>query len=812
MNALLLLVVLLVAVGALAWFSPPLWIATALSFAALVGVTNLVDGSWSIALIVIGWLCWLVLAAFNVTRWRREFIVAPVLDLFRRLLPRISDTEREALEAGTIWWDGELFSGRANWSRLLQLPLHAPSKEAQAFLDGPVETLCGMLDDWDIAHRRIDLPPEVWQYIRSQGFLGLIIPREYGGLGFSASASSEIVMKLSSRCASAAVTVMVPNSLGPAELLLKYGTDAQRAHYLPRLAAGEEIPCFALTNPEAGSDAAAIPDFGIVCKGEHEGREVLGIRLTWNKRYITLGPVATLLGLAFQLRDPDGLLAGNGLPGITLALLPTTHPGVEIGRRHYPSHQAFQNGPNSGRDVFIPLDFVIGGQARCGQGWRMLMNCLAAGRAISLPALSVAALKFCARNTGAYARIRKQFGLPIGRFEGIEEPLARIAADTYLIDAARVMTAAAIDSGEEPAVLSAILKYQATERMRAAVNDAMDIHGGRGICDGPSNYLLPIYTAVPIAITVEGANILTRSLIVFGQGAVRCHPWLLREMAAAQDADDSSALPVFDTALRGHAAYLLRNLVRALLKNLTGGLLGPGPTEGVANHWIRQTDRWSCNFALTADVALMLLGGALKRREKLSGRFADVLSELYLQSSALKRFVHRGRPDEELDLLEFVMRRSLYRVQQRLHEISHNLPHPAVGWLLRRVMFPLGRRLRAPSDELGRKVAGTLLDPGELRDRLSCGIYLTDDPRDVTGRIEYALRQTIAIESIEQRLRKAEKVGLISDADDWQAAVTAAVINADECAQLETASAAIRAAIAVDDFEPNALARQGSGA
>ncbi|MCC6202316.1 MAG: acyl-CoA dehydrogenase [Gammaproteobacteria bacterium] len=803
----LVLVVLLSAVGVLAWFSPPLWIATGLAFVALVGVSDLAAGPWSIVLVVIGWLCWLALAAFNVTRWRHEYVIAPALQMFRTLLPSISATEREALDAGTIWWDGELFSGRPDWRRLLHLPLHAPDRDAQGFLDGPVETLCRMLDDWGISHDRADLPPEVWEYIRTQGFLGLIIPREYGGRGFSASVSSEIVMKLSSRCSAAAVTVMVPNSLGPAELLLKYGTDAQRTHYLPRLAAGTEIPCFALTNPEAGSDAAGIPDFGIVCRGEYQGREVLGMRVTWNKRYITLGPVATLLGLAFQLRDPDGLLGGVGQPGITLALLPTTHPGIEIGRRHYPAYLAFQNGPNSGRDVFIPMDFVIGGQARCGEGWRMLMNCLAAGRAISLPALSVAALKFCARNTGAYARIRKQFGVPIGRFEGIEEPLARIAADTWLVDAARVVTAAAIDSGEEPAVLSAILKYQATERMRAAVNDAMDVHGGRGICAGPANYLLPIYTAVPVAITVEGANILTRSLIVFGQGAVRCHPWLLHEMAAAQDGNDETAVPAFDRALCGHAAYLLRNLVRALVKNLTGGQVGPRPSEGAVNHWFRQVDRWSASFALTADVALMLLGGALKRKERLSGRFADVLSELYLMSCALKRFVHRGRPDEEVDLLEFVMRCSLDRVQQRLHEITWSLPNAVAGFALRCVLFPLGRRQRPPTDALGQRVARALLEPGQLRDRLSCGIYLNDAPADITGRIEHALRQAIAIEPIEQRLRKAEQVGLIEDAGDWQAAVTAEVIHADERAQLEVARAAMAAAIAVDDFAPDALAR-----
>ncbi|MCP5145298.1 MAG: acyl-CoA dehydrogenase [Gammaproteobacteria bacterium] len=806
-SALVLLVIVFAAMTALAHAAAPLWLWTAAGLVLLVALGESTRGFIPGLLLIALWVGWLLLAAANLPDLRRGLLSRRLLALVRRILPRISATEQEALDAGTVWFDGEIFSGKPDWQKLLGLPEQGLSAEEQAFLDGPVETLCGMLDDWDINFQRGDLPPDVWQYIRQQGFLALIIPREYGGLGFSTRANSEIVMKISTRCGAAAVTVMVPNSLGPAELLMHYGTQAQRDHYLPRLARGEELPCFALTGPTAGSDAGSIPDRGIVCHGEFEGQQVLGIRVTWEKRYITLGPVATVLGLAFQLEDPDGLLGGQRDVGITLALIPTTHPGVNIGRRHYPAGQAFQNGPNSGNDVFIPMDWVIGGRDRCGQGWRMLMNCLSAGRAVSLPALGTAALKFCVRYAGAYSRIRYQFGLPIGRFEGIEEPLARIAADTYLVDAARTVTAAALDAGHKPSVLSAVLKYQATDRMRRGVNDAMDIHGGRAICAGPSNYLQSTYAAIPIAITVEGANILTRSLIVFGQGAIRCHPWLLKEIAAVSDPDQEAGLRAFDEALCGHVRHTLGNLARAFVGGLAGSSAAASGAGLRRHRWYARLERWCSAYAALADIALLMLGGALKRKEKLSGRFADVFSSLYMLSCVLKKFEGRGQPDNERDLLDYVMLRELSQIEQQLYDITLNLPSRAVGWTLRRVLFPRGRSQRQPSDRLGTRVARSLMEPGAIRDLLTAGCYINTEPADITGRMEAALAATVANAPLEQRLRDAEREGRLTDRNDIDAALSAGVITRNEFEGLLALRTLVRNAIMVDDFAPDAFVR-----
>ncbi|MGZ5063875.1 MAG: acyl-CoA dehydrogenase, partial [Usitatibacter sp.] len=513
--------------------------ALAWSLGMAAGVAALTWGTGTpLAVLTVLWIAVAVFAAIGIVKpLRRMLVTRPIFGIYKKILPQISQTEQEALDAGSIWWDADLFTGKPDWEKLLAYPEPKLSAEERAFIDGPVEELCGMLNEWDITHNRMDLPPEAWKFIREKGFLGIIIPKSFGGLGFSAYAHSEIVTKISTRSGTAAVTVMVPNSLGPAELLIHYGTDEQKNHYLPRLAKGLEIPCFALTNPEAGSDAGAIPDFGIVCKGTHEGREVVGVRLTWDKRYITLGPVATILGLAFKLFDPEKLIGDKEDVGITLALIPTSHKGVNIGRRHIPLSGAFMNGPNSGTDVFIPMSWIIGGEKQVGNGWRMLVECLAAGRSISLPSMSMAAGKLSTRATGAYARIRSQFKTPIGKFEGVEEPLARIGGNTYLMDATRKLTMAALDMGEKPSVISAICKYHMTERMRSILNDAMDIHGGKGIMMGPNNYLGGAYINIPIAITVEGANILTRSMIIFGQGAIRCHPFVLKEIASANAND-----------------------------------------------------------------------------------------------------------------------------------------------------------------------------------------------------------------------------------------------------------------------------------
>jgi acyl-CoA dehydrogenase len=664
-----------------------------------------------------------------------------------------------------------------------------------------------MLDDWEI--RRLgDLPEPVWSFIREQGFMGMIIPKEHGGLGFSALMHSHVVMKVASRSPAAAVTVMVPNSLGPAELLMRYGTDTQRNYYLPRLAKGQEIPCFALTAPEAGSDAASIPDYGVVCYGDHKGSRVLGMKVTWNKRYITLAPVATILGLAFRLYDPDHLLSDVENIGITLALVPTSTPGVEIGRRHFPAGQAFQNGPTQGRDVFIPMDTVIGGEARVGQGWRMLMDCLAAGRAISLPALGTGAAMFCARFAGAYARIRRQFGLPIGRFEGIEEPLARIGGYAYGLEAARRLTAGSLDKGEQPSVLSAILKYHATERMRTALNDALDIHGGRAICDGPRNYLFGVYMSVPVAITVEGANILTRSLIIFGQGAIRCHPYLLKEMEAANLPDPNEALKAFDKALFAHVGRATSNVLRAFWHNLTFGVFASTPSVGAIAPMYRGLHSAAVTFAAVADLVMATLGGEMKRRESLSARLGDVLSELYLMSCVLKRFEDDGMPQADLPFVEWNYRSALYTIQTRLDEVLKNLPARPVAWLLRLIAFPLGRHRRPPSDRLSRDVARLLLSPSETRDRLTKGIYLSTSDTDATGRMERAFLAAVERDRLEEKIRAA-KPGRKALAD-LPALVNERIITEADAAALTEANAIVRDVIDVDDFAPEELTGRSS--
>jgi len=666
-----------------------------------------------------------------------------------------------------------------------------------------------MLDEWHITHERHDLPPEVWQFIRENRFFSLIIPKEYGGLGFSALAHSEIVMKISSRSNTAAVTVMVPNSLGPAELLLHYGTEEQKNYYLPRLANGTEIPCFALTGPEAGSDAGSIPDTGIACRAEFNGQpDVLGIRINWEKRYITLGPVATLLGLAFRLHDPDGLLGREKDIGITLALIPTNTPGITIGRRHFPLNGVFQNGPNSGKDVFIPMDWIIGGQDKMGQGWRMLMNSLSVGRSISLPATGVGAAKLSAWSSGAYGRVRVQFRLPVGYFEGVEEALARIAGNTYMMDAARVMTAGAVDQGEEPSVISAIVKYHLTERSRQAINDAMDIHGGKGICLGPSNYLARTYQQTPVGITVEGANILTRNMIIFGQGAIRAHPFTLREINATWDENRKRSLQEFDAALTGHIIFALRNALCSLAFGISQRLIKTIPENAASEtlDYYRQLTRFSTSFALLSDVAMLKLGGSLKRRERLSARLGDVLSQLYLCSATLKRFEDDGRPAADLPFLHWSMQDALYRTQQAFHEFLLNFPAGrATRWLLRLMVFPRGLRCQPPSDALSHQVARLILAPGEARDRLTAGIYLPTAKNDPLALLQEAMTCAIACEPVEARLRQAVKDKTLTAHEDEQIgqALAQGIISEGEAALLAQMKTLRRRVIMVDDFSPD---------
>jgi acyl-CoA dehydrogenase len=759
------------------------------------------------------WTAFVPVAALLVLpQLRRSLISDSLLVWFRKALPQVSQTEQEALDAGTVWWDGELFSGKPDWAKLLATPKPELTAEEQAFLDGPVETLCGMLDDWQVTHELNDLPPQAWQFIKEHGFLGMIIPKQYGGMGFSALAHSQVVTKLASRSPTACVSVMVPNSLGPAELLLHYGTDEQKNHYLPRLAKGLEMPCFALTSPEAGSDAGGIPDYGVVCRGQHQGREVVGMRVTWDKRYITLGPVATLLGLAFKLYDPDRLLGGETELGITLALIPTDHPGVNIGRRHFPLNAAFMNGPNSGDDVFIPMDWVIGGQARVGQGWRMLMECLAAGRSISLPSSVTGGAKLAARTTGAYSRVRTQFKLPIGKFEGVEEALARIGGNTYAMDAARVLTAGAVDLGEKPSVLSAIVKYHCTERGRQVINDAMDVHGGKGICLGPNNYLGRGYQQVPIGITVEGANILTRSMIIFGQGAIRCHPYVLEEIAATREADPAAASRRFDAALWGHVGFLVSNAARSLWLALTGARFAgvPGPEELRPN--LRNLTRLCAGFALAADMAMLFLGGDLKRKEKISARLGDILSQLYLASCVAKRYHDEGAQQTDLAFAEWALRDCEHKIQEAFFGLFANFPVRPVAWLLRALVFPYGRTFDAPSDQLGHRVARLLMEPSFARDRLTAGIFLVKDEADPVGRLEVALELLGAAEAVDAKIRGAIKSGAVKAMTaQAQAALQAGVITREEFETLARYDAVRRACIMVDDF-PHDIGRNVAGA
>ena len=701
-------------------------------------------------------------ALFGTRYLRRRLISAPLLRQFRRILPPLSRTEEEALNAGTVWWDAELFSGDPDWHKLLSLPPAVLSDQEQAFLDGPVEQLCQMLDDWDITHNLRDLPDEVWHFLRQHRLFGMIIPERYGGLEFSAAAHSAVVMKLASRSITAAVTVMVPNSLGPAKLLLHYGTRQQKSYYLPRLARGDEIPCFALTGPEAGSDAGAIPDRGIVCYDHYRGVKTLGIRLNWEKRYITLGPVATLIGLAFRLEDPDHLIGTDPEPGITLVLVPRDTPGVSIGQRHIPLDIPFQNGPNSGRNVFVPIDQIVGGAKGAGQGWRMLMESLAEGRGISLPALATGAGKVACRYTGAYARIRRQFHQPIGYFEGVEEALARIAALSYQMDAARLLTLSAMDNGESPSILSAIIKYHLTERYRQVINDAMDIQGGSGICLGPNNLLARTYQAIPISITVEGANILTRSMIIFGQGAIRCHPQVLAELQAAHCPDQLRALDLFDRALLAHLGFLLGNLGRSLLLGLSRGRFCRTPLAGPTGFYFKQVNWMSAVFALCADVAMITLGGALKRKERLSARLGDVLSELYLVSAVLKHYQDQGAQQEDLPLLRWACDNSLYRIQEALRSLFRNLPSPALGRLLRFLTFPAGMPYSPPRDVTGHGAARSLLSPSGTRDRLTRGIYVSQDAGQRIGQLERALALADRVQPTERAIRAAVKSGLIT--------------------------------------------------
>ncbi|MEZ5924368.1 MAG: acyl-CoA dehydrogenase [Hyphomicrobiaceae bacterium] len=793
-----------VALFVLAMWRAPLvgWSATALTIAL---ASLLVGGSvlgWTLIPFVIG----VVTGLLAVKSIRDAVLIKPAFAALRGVLPSVSDTEQQALDAGTVGWDAELFSGTPDWIKLRAVPPIVLTPEERAFLDGPTEELCRMVDDWQIRHNEREIPEPIWRFVAENGFLGMLISKEHGGLGFSAQAQSLILGKISSRSPDVATIVMVPNSLGPGELIEKYGTLDQKEHYLPRLAKGQEIPCFGLTGPTSGSDAATMRDIGTVARGLHDGKETVGIRLSWEKRYITLGPKATLLGLAFRLFDPEELLGKGKDVGITLALVPTDHAGVNIGRRHLPSGSAFPNGPNWGEDVFIPVEWIIGGKEMAGQGWRMLMECLSAGRSISLPSSSAAGAKTMLRVTSAYARIRRQFGIPVSRMEGIEEPMARLVEHAYVTEAARAATSAMVARGEKPSVISALLKYQSTERMRDCVNAAMDIHGGRGICDGPANYLQSAYQMVPVAITVEGANILSRSLITFAQGALRSHPYLYSEIQAMQDPDKVAGLAAFEKAFLGHVGFAVSNVLGALFHNLTLGTFASAPSgAGATARWYRQLASQSRNFALVADLTVATLGGGLKTRQKITGRMADALSELYLLSCVLKRYEDDGRPSVDLPVLRMAAENALYRCEQALRGTIDNFPILPVRWLMRWVVFPLGSHYRPASDRTTRAAVALVLEPGEARDRLTREIFVSKDANDPTGILEHTLAKVVAAEDAQRKIERAVRKGEIRryHGIDWIGeALQKGIVTGTEATLVREVEELTNRVIAVDHFDP----------
>ncbi|HYH06184.1 MAG TPA: acyl-CoA dehydrogenase [Thermoanaerobaculia bacterium] len=747
-----------------------------------------------------------VVALFAIRPLRRALLSRLVMKILGPVMPAISETERTAIEAGSVWAEAELFSGKPDFKKLMNEPWPTLTAEEQAFLDGPVEELCRVVDDWEVWESR-ELPQAAWDVIRREKFLGMIIPKEFGGLGFSAFAHSEVIQKLATRSIPLCITVMVPNSLGPAELLAHYGTDEQKRRLLPKLATGEEIPCFALTEPTAGSDAGSITSSGTVFRGD-DGK--LYLRLDWNKRYITLAAISTILGLAFKLRDPENLLGRGEDLGITCALVPTDTPGVVIGRRHDPLGTPFYNCPTQGHDVVVPIDAIIGGPEWAGKGWRMLTESLAAGRGVSLPAQSAGGTKLGARVISAYASIRKQFGLPIGKFEGIEEPVARIAGYNYLLEAMRKFTLGAIDRGSKPAVVTAMAKYNATEIGRKVINDAMDVAGGSGISRGPRNLLAHFYIATPIGITVEGANILTRTLIIFGQGALRAHPYALKEVAAIAARD----LVAFDRAFWGHIAHILRNFTRSVVLSLTRGLFASSPVSGPTARYYRKLSWASATFAILSDVAMGALGGSLKLKEKLTGRFADALSWMYIGTSVLRRYEAEGRRREDLPFVHFAMNHALHEIQKAFDGIFANLPVPGLTWLFRGPLYAwshFNSLARDANDYQTHKIASLIMSDTEQRTRLTEGIYMPEDGQ--LALLEETFRVVKQAEVIDRKVRAAVKARTIAKAKGralYDSALAANVITADEHALLARAEQLRDEAIQVDDFSQEEYLTRGA--
>lgn len=755
-------------------------------------------------------LFWIIVAAlifvlFQVTSLRQKWVTGPAFKLFKKVLPPLTQTEREAMEAGSVWIEGDLFAGKPDWERLYSLALPQLTDEEQSFIDNEVTELMDMIDDFDVIHKEKNFHQAAWQYMREKGFFAMIIPKEYGGKAFSALANSTIVSKIASRSVSAGVTVMVPNSLGPGELLSHYGTQQQKDYWLPRLADGTDIPCFALTGPEAGSDAGSIPDTGIITMGEFEGTETLGIRLNWDKRYITLAPVATVLGLAFKLYDPDQLLGDKQNIGITCALIPTSHPGVEVGNRHLPLEQAFMNGTTRGQDIFIPLDWIIGGADYAGKGWRMLMECLSAGRGISLPALSTGNTQLSAQTTAIYASIRQQFGCSLYEFEGVQEGLAQLAANAYQTEAVRRLTAGAIDLGQKPAVITAIAKYHMTEAARQSINIAMDIHGGKGIQMGPTNYLASLYMAMPVSITVEGANILTRNLMIFGQGATRCHPFVFDEMVAAAETDFHVGLEQFEPLLYKHIKFALSNAFAALGHGLTGARFAPAPKDDANKRHTQQIHRMSKALAICSDIAMLMLGGQLKRREMLSARLGDVLSELYLASAVLKHFYSDQANAKEQPIVDYLIQQSLYNCEVALKGYCRHIAHPILGAVIKRLIFPWGSAYNPPKDTLKTQLALALCQDKDLRDAITPMCYAGKNSDDAVAVLNQAMNKINALAPLANKIAAARKAKTLPRKGSLfqlrEAALANNVISEAEANQIAEADELRKKVVNVDEFD-----------
>ena len=780
--------------------------------AALIGIALGQVVTWNCTWIhVCLYILVILVGLFTTFQPIRRALSDRIFAIFKKVSPRISETEQAAIDSGTVWWDGELFSGLPNYDKLLGYKDSRLTEEEQAYIDGPVDELCQMLDEWQISHELKDLPEEAWKKIKDSRIWGMIIKKQYGGLEFSQYAHAKVLRKINSRSPTAAVIVMVPNSLGPGELLQRYGTEEQKNFYLPKLAKGEEIPCFALTSPYAGSDAGGIPDFGVVCRADYkdpisgkEYKDALGVRVSWEKRWITLAPVATVLGLAFKMYDPDGLLGerfgGKRDIGITLALVPTKHTGVQIGRRHYPIGSPFMNGPTWGKDVFIPLEWIIGGIERAGKGWPMLMECLSIGRCISLPAGGTTVSKFASYLTALYTCVRDQFGLPIGRFDGVGEKMAKIASNAYLSEAAQDLALTALDMGENPSVISAILKYNLTERGRESINYAMDIFAGRAVVLGPRNPLAAPYQTMPVSITVECANILTRTLMIFGQGAIRCHPYVLKEMMAVVDNDAAG----FDKALAGHLHFAFTNVFRSFWLSLTNGVFARSPRSGAVAANYKLVTRISANFMILVDLAMGSLGGALKFKEKISGRLADVVSNLYLATASLRRFDQESSPKEDLPLLNYTIQTCLADAEEAMDGVIRNLPNFFVRCLARLLIFPLGRKLHGPSDAIGSKVSELMMEAGPMLKRLSQDLFVSKDPKSFLNILAKARDTIVMAEPIEKKLRKLEKQGKFrefSPHNRLQEALDNGWINQEEFALVTDARKQKRDVIMVDDFD-----------